>query len=1197
MKIRPKIPIYQMGNKLWYSQLVDYNPLDYEFDYDTSRLYAGDVSNGLQNPWVSNLPGFDKGRYQPTTGYGAFGENKAHYNYVKGFEGDWYYTHFGQGLVENGKFTPVGEKWAKAVDELLPSGSKASFYDENGNIRPSWTTQYRDAHGRPARTFTDLDDYVRYVRNDQILGARHNLFAQRGKRYFYKDENGVEHWVDPKVIGNYTVSNSPVRETQDGTITWEDYELTGLKSPNDPPSQTIKEGDKEKEVDEGETEVGGGTGGGKNPEQGNSLLDRLRGMLPGLMSTGRLLGNIITTNKVYDEALKGIRPTLLQPYYTHRQVVGDEATKQAYYRRAAAGQTKAAQPFTSDADRQMAYMQEARRIGDELRAQGDLADNQEIRRTSDESNQHQWANTQRATEVANTNSASLNDANEKKHTLLAQKHAATWSSIDNYLKEMEVRKRQQMEEDDAYNKQIDLLEYETRLNNDPKLKEAYDALYALRDEDGKWDTNSEAFKIAKANYDKEQARIKLETLKAYRDINRKYKSPFFIKSGSKITYKKDDKLLYKSTKDVVDHFRRMCRRYPEKERKIQKLAPHPDGKRKYQVGGQFLAPFTIYTPAVGIGESSRTVTQDTGTSTKSSSSSKDTAQKDMLDLIKMFKDVKGIKVDVSSIYSTIANIMQEAEIFGKELNSQQIATMYLRAMQQLNNVSRSKEIYDKAYEVAAANGALNEIAVNSLGQYAVQDRETAEIKMVDEIDLNKYIPLTNSQLLTFREFKPELAFNRGDTFMQNVVANGVGLSKIGKEIKDLAGTIGSTEGQLEGLSRIESNKVKAGIALLLNPSEQIAASGSPDGDYSITVKTKEQKQQIQAAMDYIKAMLPRNYKAVMNAHGGEDAIIQLYLRKGYTSERDFSIDPLTGKAAANKNGSSGSGDENDMIPSMAFFNGMGEKSTFVIQDKTSDGLKINTVSTTITSQGHNTGSITFDKLEASDFGGQLLINQATMGDTLISPVGRNNIIIDGRIYQAELPIDKAAKAQGIIKPDLKFLRRIEAADQKLRQMGIDKSDPANIATINKVYQENDLPILYTISDNKPVLTSEYARFAIVNGIGTEDAFGENPELNDSMIKEISDKKERQQFETLMQQISSNDKYKLDNGYGIDGLLSWGETKLYQGTIYIPMTTSNISALSGTGYKAKGSEYNEIEARQQAADAARQKGFKPANNNL
>jgi hypothetical protein len=63
-----------------------------------------------------------------------------------------------------------------------------------------------------------------------------------------------------------------------------------------------------------------------------------------------------------------------------------------------------------------------------------------------------------------------------------------------------------------------------------------------------------------------------------------------------------------------------------------------------------------------------------------------------------------------------------------------------------------------------------------------------------------------------------------------------------------------------------------------------------------------------------------------------------------------------------------------MLPSVAFFNGLGEKDSFIIQDKTNDGLKIDVVSTPITSKGYNTGSITFDKLESSDFGGQLLMN-------------------------------------------------------------------------------------------------------------------------------------------------------------------------------------------------------------------------------
>ena len=178
-----------------------------------------------------------------------------------------------------------------------------------------------------------------------------------------------------------------------------------------------------------------------NPDEKNKSFDwnKIRNtaskLLPGLLAGTRLAGTLINNNKIYDEALKGIKPTLMNPYHTHRQVVGDEATKQSYYRMAAQGQTSAARPITSDASLQSARQFEAKRIGDELRAKGDLADNAEIRRTSDESNQHQWANVQRDTEVANTNRASIDKAEGLRHKLLAQKHAAQGTAVDNWLKE------------------------------------------------------------------------------------------------------------------------------------------------------------------------------------------------------------------------------------------------------------------------------------------------------------------------------------------------------------------------------------------------------------------------------------------------------------------------------------------------------------------------------------------------------------------------------------------------------------------------------------------------------------------------------------------------------------------------------------------------------------------------------------------
>ena len=225
---------------------------------------------------------------------------------------------------------------------------------------------------------------------------------------------------------------------------------------------------------------------------------------PDLLAAGRFAGNLINNERVFNEQIKGINPDLKSSYHTHRQVVGDEATKQQFYRRAVQGEQRAAKPFTSDADRQIAYQMEAKRIGDELRAQGDLADNQEIRRTSDESNQHQWANTQRDTEIANVNRASINQADALKHNLLAQKHSAQWSSFDNFLQGIEYRKRQQLAQQEALDDQIFQLQQQQALLDDPRLTNAQKEFQAVLDRhklsDGSYDTNNEEVLAAKRKY-------------------------------------------------------------------------------------------------------------------------------------------------------------------------------------------------------------------------------------------------------------------------------------------------------------------------------------------------------------------------------------------------------------------------------------------------------------------------------------------------------------------------------------------------------------------------------------------------------------------------------------------------------------------------------------------------------------------------
>lgn len=424
------------GSTDWYSGLTDYDPNKYKYNYDTSTLVNGDMSDTNFNAWTSNRNGLGKGRYMPALGNS--------YDYTKGVEGQPYYQKFGNDLLDqNGNFTEVGKQWAKAVDAHLPTDSLATFYDQNGNLRSSWQAKNQDQYHRQAQSFNNLRDYVNYVRNDQILGARHNVFLNKGNRYFYKDAKGVQHWVDPSVISDYNVSKTPVQSwNPDHTIYWSDYELTGKKVE---PSKTV-----------GDT---------KPEKQGINwpgVLDQAKGEL---LPFGRLIGNIWNNNRVTKETLKGINPFLQDTYNLQRWVRGDLATKQAYYGQAAQLENLAAQPRTSDASLQLAGQLSANMKGNQLRAQGDLADNNMINETAEKALQLQFDNTARRSAVANQNRKALIDADKARHDIEAARMTANWTSVENYLKGLENKFNQSQDQRRNLAYQAKLLDINTKYDN------------------------------------------------------------------------------------------------------------------------------------------------------------------------------------------------------------------------------------------------------------------------------------------------------------------------------------------------------------------------------------------------------------------------------------------------------------------------------------------------------------------------------------------------------------------------------------------------------------------------------------------------------------------------------------------------------------------------------------------------------------
>lgn len=919
-----------------------------------------------------------------------------------------------------------------------------------------------------------------------------------------------------------------------------------------------------------------------------SLSQNLQKALPGLISTGRLLGTLNANNKIFKESIAGIRPALQQTYLTHRQVVGDEATKQAYYRRAAQGQTKAAQPFTSDADRQVAYQMEAKRVGDEMRAQGDLADNAEIRRTSDESNQHQWQNVARRTDVANRNTLAINDANSNIQRLKAQREASRWTSIENYLKGIENNLKQK----DAVNQQLAALQAQYNMQNDEELQN----LYIKRSE-----ALNEALKKYNNDYIKARADVNFRNAdKAYKkrqlEVNSQYiidtnkSNIFWAKKGSKITLKQNDSLLYKTARDAVKHYEKMVALTDlsaarAKERKI-KLISHPKGNtRRYQQGG--VAPFVIYTP-LGVGGERSISYQDQGNNAQAASKQKQTTT---LDVIKdLFKNVDGIQIDVNMVYNGMYDLLQRQNILGEEFSENELASIYLQQLQQLNNIKRSKELKDWAQKEVTSNGAIGEFAITADGKYIVQkDGKLLEASLEDIKNDKNLNPLKNSDLLFLREYSPDMLLQKGDLYM-NVVANGIGMDKIGDKIKSLLPDIKNNEKVLEGYTRHETNQIRQGLELLQE---------APSGDYKYTITTKEQKEQANAAFHYIYSMLPRNMKAVLdiNAYNNRTSVNDILASlitssTGYTSKMGF--DAVTGKAAKDANGNSKEGSK--ITPAIALAMGLGDRQDFIISDKTSDGLKISSVSLPLLDASYNPlAAATLQQVGSGAYSGQLDLGQVTMGGVKISANGINNVLIDrGRIYSSELPIDKQALANtGVIKPDLNFLKNIEKADEEIKKLGItDRSNltPAQIQQINNIYQKNRLPIIYNVDGNgKPILTSDYRRFAMLHGSATENAFEEDLNFNNGVVKASKD--ERNRFESMMKDVTKNDKYKLDDPTSALGVNLWGGTDLYKGIIYIPMSNSTISALASTKYKASPQEYNQIEAADQQAEFIRSKGLK------
>lgn len=1161
MNIRPKIPIYQGGNTLDLDKWIQENQKYYNW---YSKLYPNaQILQG--NPLKQRQDNADfkqlSSSHHTTDDLRRSAYNN--YLYTKDYDARqrdliyWSDQQKGLDKLTDQQIVDLYNTQAKSIRDVREA---PQIYNTKGY---SGTNQiFRNMFHNRSVQGTNTPDYnIGYQENqDNIIGT--STWQRRMDRY----ENPFEKDTQEGQQNRTFYINIPGTDRQVKVYKKENGDL-GLfpNSPSNPSSATPQEDLNKKPGGINSTET-------KDKESLWSKLGAgLKNVAPDLLDALRLAGNMHNNERVYNESLKAIIPNLQQTYNTHRQVVGDEATKQAYYRRAAQGQTRAAQPFTSDADRQVTYMNEAKRIGDELRAQGDLADNQEIRRTSDESNQHQWANTQRNTEVANNNTTEINKANAARHRLTAQKYSADWTNWDQFL----LGKQAKLEQEKALNKQnerqLALLDMQEDMLGNTTLSDLKTARekayndYINNTDKTKSDQLQKIFNEANIKYQKAY-------IQAQRDAINRYKL-YSAKSGTKLTYKNNsDKYLYKTSRDIVEHFRKISKMTDDSRvrtlPKTVKLSSHP---RKMQLGG--VAPFTVYRP-LGVGGESAVSTQTSDSI--NSKSSKDTAAKDKLDMIKeLFKSIQGLPIDASKVYSQITGLLSKYKAFGEEMSTDDIASMYLSAMNQIIHLKYSQDAYNKAHAQAVANDALNEIAVGSNGELYVQNMETGEIKRTSSSSLKdlegNWNPLNNSQLLTMRAHSPNLAFN-DDIF--NVVNNGIGLTKIAAQIKSMAAQLGSSTEKIEGITEVESKQVKAGLKILAG------TDGTPDGHYQVTNNTKQQTQQIKAALNYIYTMLPKNYKTILNIHsnGQAESLITSFLTSQSDSVIEQTIIPLTGKASNKEKGDADKVQAtfNDLLQRQQV--GIPREFSIITKD---ENTKLYSFDSKYISGLPNVDSdMSIDQMLSKSNIGNILDSRLgiTFGDQVINPDNLKDIMFStgGGATLVTLPC-KYENGHKVVNFAIKddFDNAIKEVSKQIPVDWTNKNFTQALANKLKKKGLNSL-----LTGNMQLDPNMLGLFLVVEGYTTDRVkFNKNSKY----IEKVSNP-DKQLEDRLNQALSIKgpdgkiQKYNVDiNDWRLGPLFEGGWDDIYHGSIFIPLNNDPISAQIGN------SGLDRTEARQLASE--------------
>lgn len=592
---------------------------------------------------------------------------------------------------------------------------------------------------------------------------------------------------------------------------------------------------------------------------------------------------------------------------------------------------------------------------------------------------------------------------------------------------------------------------------------------------------------------------------------------------------------------------------------------------KFDQGGA-TPPFVAYQPVI-VSDKRTTATQEEALAAKATKES-ESGKLSSKDLYTMLKEkLKGLPNDVNIAMNQLQYLEQLTSMDFDGSFTQNIESKYLSTLQTMNQLSFSREQYDKALDNVKSNGGLNEAAIDQYGQVYMTNGKDYKLMSPEKAKQSGWKQMTNQDLLYLRANDPSLS---GKDEILNVVNNGIGISQVTKMIQDSIGNLGTNSNSETAYATTQQGQLIQGLNDFIKAAQETGQYDASIEDlYKAQIINKTQAQQAQQAIAYIYKTLPQNAKSLLKTRteGGTDKealnLISTLVLSKTSEDRSFTVDLEGGptKKSMSKDANAESKDDTELKTSLPLqvMQDMGGADIAPVTIDKGDGVQMSVYGSFFSAINDKKGEpIVNTSLQnmLAQSGLQDIVKNVrsiTFGDQKLTPEQLSKITYNNTgIVRADLPVNE----DGTVK--LSVLDDFNAAMNEIKGLG--NASREQVEAIKAKYHLDQ----YLKDDGTPD-PKHTAPFMLTEGYTTE----KNGIEDTAYVKHIKNPTDDQ-----IQLIKDS----LTVGTGKDAKVpdidtfDWynpfdyfGTENIYKATVYIPISNNVGAAIRGGNQNL---DYNE-----------------------